>query len=107
MQCMISLLRYVSDTLFLKTLLIMLLNLQVIIEVAPETLYNVFLAKVFKDSLFVMSSHKYGNFVVQTLVSSARTKDEVLKVTKIIFCFSNNLLLIKFLSYDISKELAV
>ncbi|XP_042462061.1 pumilio homolog 23-like [Zingiber officinale] len=51
--------------------------LEVIIEVAPETLYNVLLTEVFKDSLFVMSSHKYGNFVVQTLVSSARTKDQM------------------------------
>ncbi|CAL9190243.1 pumilio homolog 23-like [Musa acuminata AAA Group] len=51
--------------------------LEVIVEVAPDTLYNELLTEVFKDSLFDISSHHCGNFVVQALVSSAKTKDQM------------------------------
>lgn len=54
-----------------------LYDMQVIVEVAPDTLYNELLTEVFKDSLFDISSHHCGNFVVQALVSSAKTKDQV------------------------------
>ncbi|PKA61444.1 Pumilio like 23 [Apostasia shenzhenica] len=50
--------------------------LEVIVEVAPVALYAELLDVVFKGSLFDMSSHQLGNFVVQALVSSARTKDQ-------------------------------
>lgn len=50
--------------------------LEVIIKLAPETLYYELLNKVFKGSLFEISSHHCGNFVVQALISSARTKDQ-------------------------------
>ncbi|XP_020104644.1 pumilio homolog 23 isoform X2 [Ananas comosus] len=51
--------------------------LEVIIEVAPETLYAELLTEVFKGSLFEISSHPYGNFVVQALIASARTSDHI------------------------------
>lgn len=50
---------------------------EVIVEVAPEVMYNRLLNEVFKKSLFEISSQQCGNFVVQALVSSARTKDHV------------------------------
>nr|XP_029123826.1 pumilio homolog 23 isoform X3 [Elaeis guineensis] len=51
--------------------------LEVIVEVAPEILYNELLTKVFKGSLLKISSHHCGNFVVQALVSSTRTSDQM------------------------------
>lgn len=50
---------------------------QVIVEVAPETLYKELLTKVFRNSLVQLSYHKCGNFVVQALVSHARSQDNV------------------------------
>ncbi|XP_008783356.2 pumilio homolog 23 isoform X1 [Phoenix dactylifera] len=51
--------------------------LEVIIEVAPQILYNELLTKVFKGSLLQISSHRCGNFVVQALVSSTKTSDQM------------------------------
>lgn len=51
--------------------------LQVILEVAPEVLYNELLKKVFRSSLFELSSHHCGNFVVQALISHARHQEQV------------------------------
>ncbi|XP_076885775.1 pumilio homolog 23-like [Bidens hawaiensis] len=51
--------------------------MEVILEVAPETLYTELLTKVFKNSLFEMSSHHCGNFVIQALISHARSEDHV------------------------------
>ncbi|XP_059595381.1 pumilio homolog 23 isoform X3 [Vitis vinifera] len=46
--------------------------MEVILEVAPETLYDEIFTKVFRNSLFEVSSHHCGNFSVQALVSHAR-----------------------------------
>ncbi|XP_072991248.1 pumilio homolog 23 [Typha latifolia] len=51
--------------------------LEVIIEVAPETMYSELLTEMFKGSLFEISSHHCGNFVVQALISSARSRDQM------------------------------
>nr|GMD88096.1 pumilio homolog 23 isoform X1 [Ipomoea batatas] len=37
---------------------------EVIIEVSPETIYKELLQRAFKNSLFQMSSHYCGDFVV-------------------------------------------
>lgn len=50
---------------------------EVMIEVAPANMYDALLNEVFKGSLFEISSFLCGNFVVQALVSSAKTKDQV------------------------------
>ncbi|KAJ4958593.1 hypothetical protein NE237_025704 [Protea cynaroides] len=51
--------------------------MEVILEVAPENLYNEILTKVFKTSLFEISYDHCGSFVVQALVSSARCQDQI------------------------------
>ncbi|XWS19990.1 hypothetical protein CRYUN_Cryun31cG0063300 [Craigia yunnanensis] len=51
--------------------------MEVILEVAPESLYNEMFTKLFKNSLFELSSDYCGNFVVQALISHARTKDQM------------------------------
>ncbi|KAI3455681.1 hypothetical protein Pfo_012344 [Paulownia fortunei] len=51
--------------------------MEVILAVAPDSLYNEIFAKGFKDSLFRMSSHPSGNFVVQALVSHARSQEHI------------------------------
>ncbi|KAJ9537636.1 LOW QUALITY PROTEIN: hypothetical protein OSB04_030369 [Centaurea solstitialis] len=51
--------------------------MEVILEVAPESLYNEIITKAFRNSLFEMSSHYCGNFVVQALISNARSEDHV------------------------------
>lgn len=51
--------------------------MEVILEVAPETLYNELFTKVFQNSLFQMSSHNCGNFVVQSLISHARCQNHM------------------------------
>ncbi|KAK9150888.1 hypothetical protein Syun_009197 [Stephania yunnanensis] len=53
------------------------LELEVILEVAPETLYSEILTKVFKGFLFETSSLHCGSFIVQALVSSARCKGQM------------------------------
>lgn len=55
--------------------------LQVILEVAPEVLYNELLKKIFRNSLFELSSHHCGNFVVQALISHARHQEQVCILT--------------------------
>ncbi|CAI9114512.1 OLC1v1015251C2 [Oldenlandia corymbosa var. corymbosa] len=51
--------------------------MEVVLEVAPDTLYDELFLKVFKDSLFSLSSDQCGNFVVQALISHARTEDQM------------------------------
>lgn len=51
--------------------------MQVILEVAPEPLYNEIFTKVFGNSLFELSTHQCGNFVVQALVSHVQQQDHV------------------------------
>ncbi|KAK9132516.1 hypothetical protein Scep_012044 [Stephania cephalantha] len=50
---------------------------EVILEVAPETLYSEILTKVFKGFLFETSSLHCGSFIIQALVSSARCKGQM------------------------------
>lgn len=47
-------------------------------EVSPEALFNELFTKVFRNSLFELSSHQHGNFVVQALISYASNQDLVL-----------------------------
>ncbi|KAI3775169.1 hypothetical protein L1987_49738 [Smallanthus sonchifolius] len=56
--------------------------MEVILEVAPDTLYNELITKIFINSLFEMSSHHCGNFVIQALISHARSEDHVELVWK-------------------------
>lgn len=51
--------------------------MEVILEVAPDSLYEELFLKVFRNSLFPLSSHQCGNFVVQALISHARTPDQM------------------------------
>ncbi|KAK8641930.1 hypothetical protein V6N13_011298 [Hibiscus sabdariffa] len=51
--------------------------MEVILEVAPESLYDVMFTKLLKNSLFELSSDPCGNFVVQALIAHARTKDQM------------------------------
>ncbi|KAF8393704.1 hypothetical protein HHK36_021951 [Tetracentron sinense] len=51
--------------------------MEVILEVAPEILYNEILTKVFRNSLFEISSQHCGSFVVQALVSYARSQGQM------------------------------
>lgn len=51
--------------------------MEVIVEVAPETLYKELFTKVFRNSLVQLSYHNCGNFVVQALVSHARSQDNM------------------------------
>ncbi|CAH9079071.1 unnamed protein product [Cuscuta epithymum] len=51
--------------------------IEVILEVSPDTVYNELLQRVFKTSLFQMSSHHCGNFVVQALASHAKSSEHI------------------------------
>lgn len=51
--------------------------MEVILEVAPQSLYDDMFTKVFRNSLFDLSSHHCANFVVQALVSHARDQDQM------------------------------
>ncbi|OVA08286.1 Pumilio RNA-binding repeat [Macleaya cordata] len=51
--------------------------MEVILEVAPEALYNEILTKFFRNMLFEISSHHCGSFVIQALVSSARSQGQM------------------------------
>ncbi|KAG5538044.1 hypothetical protein RHGRI_025210 [Rhododendron griersonianum] len=51
--------------------------MEIIVEVAPETLYKELFTKVFRNSLVQLSYHECGNFVVQALVSHARSQDNI------------------------------
>ncbi|CAJ1976064.1 unnamed protein product [Sphenostylis stenocarpa] len=49
--------------------------MEVVLEVSPEALFNELFTKVFRNSLFELSSHQHGNFVVQALISCANNLD--------------------------------
>lgn len=49
--------------------------MEVILEVSPEALFNELFTKVFRSSLFELSSHQHGNFVVQALISYSSNQD--------------------------------
>jgi len=51
--------------------------LEVIVEVAPEELRNGMLVGALRGALFAISSHHCGNYVVQALISSAKTSDQM------------------------------
>ncbi|KDP40626.1 hypothetical protein JCGZ_24625 [Jatropha curcas] len=51
--------------------------MEVIVGVSPESLYDEMFTKVFKNSLFKLSSHHCGNFVIQALVSQARSQEQM------------------------------
>ncbi|BBG98730.1 pumilio 23, partial [Prunus dulcis] len=51
--------------------------MEVALEVAPEVLYNEMFTKVFRNSLFELSSHHCGNFVIQALISHAGSQDQM------------------------------
>ncbi|KAL1214456.1 Pumilio-like protein 23 [Cardamine amara subsp. amara] len=50
---------------------------EVILEVAPESLYNEMFNKVFKNSLFELSVDRCANFVIQSLISHARDQEQM------------------------------
>ncbi|KAL6010494.1 hypothetical protein ACLOJK_000927 [Asimina triloba] len=51
--------------------------MEVILEVAPETLHDEIFMKAFKGSLFEISSLHCGSFVVQALISSSRSEGQM------------------------------
>ncbi|KAL9247238.1 hypothetical protein vseg_020690 [Gypsophila vaccaria] len=51
--------------------------IEVILEVAPDTLYDEIFNKIFKGSLFEVSKHYSANFTVQALISHARNQSQV------------------------------
>ncbi|CAN6455532.1 unnamed protein product [Victoria cruziana] len=51
--------------------------MEVILEVAPDALYNEIFLRVFRGNLLEISSHNCGNFVSQALLSSIRHKEQV------------------------------
>ncbi|CAI0470839.1 unnamed protein product [Linum tenue] len=56
--------------------------MEVILEVAPESLYEELFMKLFRNSLFELSSDKCGNFVVQALISYTRDEEQVKLIWK-------------------------
>ncbi|XP_062205360.1 pumilio homolog 23-like [Phragmites australis] len=54
--------------------------LEVIVEVAPEELRNGMLVGTLRGALFAISSHHCGNYVVQALISSAKTSDQMKQI---------------------------
>ncbi|XP_062008837.1 pumilio homolog 23 isoform X2 [Rosa rugosa] len=51
--------------------------MEVVLEVAPDVLYNGIFSKIFRNSLFDLSSHHCGNFVIQALISHTRDQDQM------------------------------
>uniref|UniRef100_A0A2P2KI90 Pumilio homolog 23 n=1 Tax=Rhizophora mucronata TaxID=61149 RepID=A0A2P2KI90_RHIMU len=51
--------------------------MEVILDVAPESLYDGIFRTIFRNSLFELSSHSCGNFVVQALISHARDREQM------------------------------
>ncbi|KAL1564755.1 pumilio 23-like isoform X2 [Salvia divinorum] len=51
--------------------------MEVILAVVPDTIYNDIFTKIFKNSLFRLSSHFCGNFVIQALISHARGQEHI------------------------------
>lgn len=64
--------------LFLSHLLASAFHFQVILEVAPESLYNELFNKVFKNSLYDLSLDRCANFVIQALISHAKDQEQVI-----------------------------
>lgn len=54
--------------------------LEVIMEVAPEEVRSNMLIGILKGVLFAISSHHCGNYVVQALISSTRTADQMKQI---------------------------
>ncbi|CAM0949351.1 unnamed protein product [Alopecurus aequalis] len=54
--------------------------LEVIINVAPEELRSNMLIGTLKGALFAISSHHCGNYVIQALISSAKTADQMKQI---------------------------
>ncbi|XP_047067331.1 pumilio homolog 23-like [Lolium rigidum] len=54
--------------------------LEVIIDVAPEELRSNMLIGTLKGALFAISSHHCGNYVIQALISSAKTADQMKQI---------------------------
>ncbi|XP_024006655.1 pumilio homolog 23 isoform X2 [Eutrema salsugineum] len=50
---------------------------EVILEVAPESLYKEMLNKVFKNSLFELSLDRCANFVIQALISHTKDQEQM------------------------------
>ncbi|KAH0919999.1 hypothetical protein HID58_027659 [Brassica napus] len=53
------------------------LDCMVILEVAPESLYNELFHKVFKNSLYDLSLDRSANFVIQALISHAKKQEQM------------------------------
>ncbi|CAN1146336.1 Pumilio homolog 23 [Linum perenne] len=51
--------------------------MEVILKVAPESLFQELLMKVFRNSLFKLSSDRCGNFAIQALISHTRDREQV------------------------------
>ncbi|CAN0877981.1 Pumilio homolog 23 [Linum grandiflorum] len=51
--------------------------MEVILEVAPESLFQELFMKVFRNSLYKLSSDRCGNFAVQSLISHTRDEEQV------------------------------
>ncbi|GAB4849982.1 hypothetical protein Ancab_029281 [Ancistrocladus abbreviatus] len=51
--------------------------MEIILEVAPGILYEDIFLKVFKNSLFKTACHQSSNFVVQALISHARSQSQM------------------------------
>uniref|UniRef100_A0A0D3D035 PUM-HD domain-containing protein n=2 Tax=Brassica oleracea var. oleracea TaxID=109376 RepID=A0A0D3D035_BRAOL len=51
--------------------------MEVILEVAPESLYNELFNKVFKNSLYDLSLDRSANFVIQALISHAKNQEQM------------------------------
>jgi len=53
------------------------------VEVAPEELRNSMLVGTLRGALFAISSHHCGNYVVQALISSVKTSDQVYRLVQL------------------------
>ncbi|XP_061356811.1 pumilio homolog 23 [Gastrolobium bilobum] len=49
--------------------------MEAVLEVSPDALFNELFTKLFRNSLFELSSHQHGNFVVQALISHASNQN--------------------------------
>ncbi|KAI3830555.1 hypothetical protein MKW98_030718 [Papaver atlanticum] len=64
--------------------------MEVILDVAPETLYSEILAKILSNRLFEVSSTQCVSFVIQSLVSSAKIQDQVrIRSLAVLFCLGD------------------
>ncbi|XP_015583622.2 pumilio homolog 23 [Ricinus communis] len=51
--------------------------MEVILVATPESLYDEMFTKLFRNSLFELSSHHCSNFVIQALISHARNEEQM------------------------------